>query len=285
MMKPEIEKWTQVIGPHESVFRLNIRELWSYRDLVVLLVRRDFVASFKQTVLGPLWFFIQPVLTTVIFTLIFGRLAGLSTDGVPGPLFYLTGIVFWNYFADCLNRTSSTFIVNSSVFGKVYFPRIIIPLSTVLSAFMRFGVQFLLLLAVWIYYIVTDQGLQPAYHALPLIVLVVLISAMLAMGGGMIISGLTTKYRDLQQLVGFGIQLLMYVSPVIFPASLLTGKLKTLLMLNPMSGLINTMRFVFCGNSVFSWTELLYPSLIAILVLFSGIVVFNKAERTFIDTV
>lgn len=284
-MKPVVEKWTRIIRPQESVFRLDLRELWSYRDLITLLVRRDFVASFKQTILGPLWFFIQPVLTTVIFTLIFGRLAGLSTDGVPGPLFYLTGIVFWNYFADCLNRTSSTFIVNSSVFGKVYFPRVIVPLSTVLSSLLRFGVQFILLVAVWIYFIVNTPGLSPVYQAIPLVIPVVVISAMLAMGGGMIISGLTTKYRDLQQLVGFGIQLLMYVSPVIFPASLLGGKMKTLLMLNPMSGLINTVRYAFCGNTPFEWTDLAYPASVAAIVFFIGIVVFNKAERTFIDTV
>lgn len=284
-MKRESEKWTRIIRPQESVFRLDFRELWSYRDLIVLLVRRDFVASFKQTVLGPLWFFIQPVLTTVIFTLIFGRLAGLSTDGVPGPLFYLTGIVFWNYFADCLSRTSSTFIVNSAVFGKVYFPRVIIPLATVMSSLMRFGVQFFLLIAVWIYYIVNTAEMTPTIYAIPLIIPVVLISAMLAMGGGMIISGLTTKYRDLQQLVGFGIQLMMYVSPVIFPASLMNGKLKILLMLNPMSGLINTVRYIFCGTSQFVWSDIVYPGCFALSALLIGIVVFNRAERTFIDTI
>ena len=235
----EEEDWTLIIRPQASLFDLQLAELWRYRDLILLFVRRDFVTFYKQTVLGPLWFFIQPILTTFIFAFIFGRVANLAPSGVPHVLFYLSGIVLWNYFSECVNRTSGTFTQNAEIFGKVYFPRIVMPLSIVISNLIRLGIQLLLFALTWMFFVA--DGMQVKLNAYALLFpLLVLIMAGLGLGLGMIISSMTTKYRDLTFLITFGIQLAMYASPVIFPVSSLEGDLKLLILANPMSGVIES---------------------------------------------
>ena len=275
-------KWE--IVPQSSLLDLKLKDTWAYRDLLWLLVRRDFVSFYKQTILGPLWFFIQPLLTTIIFTFVFGRLAGISTDGLPQPLFYMAGITAWNYFADCLTKTSTVFKDNANIFGKVYFPRLIMPLSIVVSNLVRFGVQFLLFLVVMGYYALNGTAFGPTW-AISLFPLVVLLMAALGLGAGMIISALTTKYRDLAFLITFGIQLLMYATTVIFPLSAAPEKYKWLIELNPMTSLIETFRYGFLGKGSFSWSSIGYSTLTTIILLISGIIIFNKVEKNFVDTV
>ena len=275
-------KWE--IVPQSSLLDLKLKDTWAYRDLLWLLVRRDFVSFYKQTILGPLWFFIQPLLTTIIFTFVFGRLAGISTDGLPQPLFYMAGITAWNYFADCLTKTSTVFKDNANIFGKVYFPRLIMPLSIVVSNLVRFGVQFLLFLVVMGYYALNGTSFAPNW-AISLFPLVVLLMAALGLGAGMIISALTTKYRDLAFLITFGIQLLMYATTVIFPLSAAPEKYKWLIELNPMTSLIETFRYGFLGKGSFSWNSIGYSTLTTIILLISGIIIFNKVEKNFVDTV
>ena len=275
-------KWE--IVPQSSLLDLKLKDTWAYRDLLWLLVRRDFVSFYKQTILGPLWFLIQPLLTTIMFTFVFGRLAGISTDGLPQPLFYMAGITAWNYFADCLTKTSTVFKDNANIFGKVYFPRLIMPLSIVVSNLIRFGVQFLLFLVVMGYYALNGTAFGPTW-AISLFPLVVLLMAALGLGAGMIISALTTKYRDLAFLITFGIQLLMYATTVIFPLSAAPEKYKWLIELNPMTSLIETFRYGFLGKGSFSWSSIGYSTLTTIILLISGIIIFNKVEKNFVDTV
>lgn len=263
---------------------LKLKDTWAYRDLLWLLVRRDFVATYKQTILGPLWYLIQPVFTTVIYTLVFGGIAGISTEGLPGPLFYMAGIAMWNYFADCLNKTSTVFRDNAGIFGKVYFPRLIMPLSIIISNLVRFGIQLLLFLAFMVYYSFYGASIQLNIYML-LFPLLVLIMAGLGLGCGMIISSLTTKYRDLAFLIAFGMQLLMYGTTVIYPLSAAPGKYKWVVVANPMTGIIETFRYGFLGSGSFSWELLGYSALFAIVVLAAGIIVFNRVEKNFIDTV
>lgn len=272
------------IKPHSSLFDLKLKDIWAYRDLLGLLVRRDFVSFYKQTILGPLWFFIQPLLTTIMFTFVFGKLAGLSTDELPQPLFYMAGITAWNYFADCLTKTSTVFRDNANIFGKVYFPRLIMPLSIVVSNLVRFGVQFLLFLSVMAYYYFN----QVAFHitwAITLFPVVVVLMALLGLGAGMIISALTTKYRDLAFLITFGVQLLMYATTVIYPLSAAPEKYKWLIQLNPMTALIETFRYGFLGKGSFTWHSLGYSALTTLILLVSGVIIFNKVEKNFVDTV
>lgn len=271
------------IGAQSSLFTLNLKDTWAYRDLLWLLVRRDFVSFYKQTILGPLWFFIQPLFTTIIFTFIFG-MANISTDGLPRPLFYLAGITAWNYFADCITKTSTVFKDNANIFGKVYFPRLIMPLSIVLSNLVRFGVQFLLFLGVMLYYVIQGTAISPNVYML-LAPLLILLMAALGLGSGMIISALTTKYRDLAFLVTFGVQLMMYASAVIIPISATPAKYKWLIQANPMATIIESFRFGFLGQGSFSWAALAYVTAFTIITLLVGIVVFNKVEKTFVDTV
>ena len=276
-----------VIEPHAHLFDLKLREVWHYRDLLLLLVRRDFVSFYKQTILGPLWFFIQPLFTTIIYTFIFGNLAGISTEGLPAPLFYMAGITAWNYFADCLTKTSTVFRDNSNVFGKVYFPRLIMPMSIVISNLIRFGVQLLLLLLMMAYYAFKGADFHMNAFAL-LFPLLVVLMALLGLGTGMIISSLTTKYRDLVFLVTFGVQLLMYTTTVVYPLSEAIKKYPTytwLFSLNPMTPIIETFRYGFLGQGTFSWASLGICSLVTISVTVAGIFIFNKVERNFIDTV
>jgi len=281
------EQWDMVIEPHAHLFDLKLKEVWHYRDLLLLLVRRDFVSFYKQTILGPLWFFIQPLFTTIIYTFIFGNLAGISTEGLPAPLFYMAGITAWNYFADCLTKTSTVFRDNSNVFGKVYFPRLIMPMSIVISNLIRFGVQLLLLLLMMAYYAFKGADFHMNAFAL-LFPLLVVLMALLGLGTGMIISSLTTKYRDLVFLVTFGVQLLMYTTTVVYPLSEAIKKYPTytwLFSLNPMTPIIETFRYGFLGQGTFSWVSLGICSLVTISVTVAGIFIFNKVERNFIDTV
>ncbi|MDB5248373.1 MAG: type transporter [Segetibacter sp.] len=272
------------IKPKSGLLDLKLKDTWEYRDLLLLLVRRDFVSFYKQTILGPIWFFIQPLLTTIMFTFVFGNLAGISTDGLPKPLFYMAGITAWNYFADCLTKTSTVFKDNAGIFGKVYFPRLIMPLSIVVSNLVRFGVQFLLFLGVMIFYAVKGAEFHFTW-AISLFPLVVILMAALGLGAGMIISAMTTKYRDLAFLITFGIQLLMYATTVIFPLSAAPEKYRWLIELNPMTSLIETFRYGFLGRGSFSWSSIGYSALATIVLLVGGIIIFNKVEKNFVDTV
>ena len=284
MIKEE-HNWT--IEAKSSLFDLKLNEVWAYRDLLVLLVRRDFVSFYKQTILGPLWFFIQPLFTTIIFTFIFGNLAGISTDGLPKPLFYMAGITAWNYFADCLTKTSTVFKDNANIFGKVYFPRFIMPLSIVVSNLVRFGVQMLLFLVMMGYYYLNGASFHIT-SAILLFPLIVILMALLGLGAGMIISAMTTKYRDLAFLIGFGVQLLMYSTTVIYPLSTALIKYPEyawIIDYNPMTPIIETFRYGFLGEGSFSWASLGYATMVTTALLLFGIVIFNKVERNFVDTV
>jgi lipopolysaccharide transport system permease protein len=279
------KNWTEVITPKKGVFEINFKEIWQYRDLVMLFVRRDFVSTYKQTILGPIWFFIQPLFTSLIFIIIFTRIARLSTDGLPPLLFYLAGITIWNYFSECLSKTSNVFVANANIFGKVYFPRLSNPLAIIISNLIKFGIQLLLLLVILCYYIYNQQinfTLRPEIALLPYLILLM---ALLGLGMGIIFSSLTTKYRDLTFLLQFGIQLLMYATPVIYPLSSATGKLKTILSLNPLTPIVESFRRIILGQEILDYTSIIYCSIFTFLTLFVGIVVFNQVEKSFMDTV
>jgi len=276
--------WDLVIKPQSGPFDINIKELWSYRDLLLLLVHRDFVSTYKQTILGPVWFFIQPILTTLTFILVFGQIAGISTDGLPQLLFYMAGITLWNYFSECLTKTATTFKDNANIFGKVYFPRLIMPFSLIVSNLVRLGIQFGLFLLFWLYYLIFKGNVHPTAYALLTPVLVLLLG-LLALGWGMIISSVTTKYRDLIFLLTFGIQLLMYATPVIYPLSRIGEKYKWILLSNPMTAIVETFRLGWLGKGTFSWGALGYSAGVTGLVLLLGILIFNKVEKSFMDTV
>ncbi|MFM2393143.1 MAG: hypothetical protein RLZZ546_1125 [Bacteroidota bacterium] len=278
------KEWDLVIEPQSSLFDLHLKDVWRYRDLLWLLVKRDFVSFYKQTILGPLWFFIQPLFTTIIFTFIFGNLAGLSTDGLPQPLFYMAGITAWNYFADCLTKTSTVFRDNAQIFGKVYFPRLIMPLSIVVSNLVRFGVQFLLFVLMMLYYYFNHANFQITI-AILLFPLLVLLMALLGLGLGLIITALTTKYRDLAFLISFGVQLMMYATTVIYPLSAAPPKYKFFIGLNPMTGIIEAFRYGFLGRGVISFNTLGYAIIVTVVSLILGVIIFNITEKTFVDTV
>lgn len=280
------DNWTTVIKPQYSLFSVDFGELWRYRDLCAMLVKRDIVTYYKQTVLGPLWFFIQPILTTVMFMVVFGGIAKISTDGLPQPLFYLAGICLWQYFADCMNKTSNTFVANAGIFGKVYFPRLIMPISNVIGNLVRFAIQFVLFLIVYGYYLFfTDAAVRPNAIGL-LFPLLILLLAMLSLGFGIIFSSMTTKYRDLSFLLSFFVQLWMYATPVIYPLSTITNPLlKKVMMLNPITGILEAFKYGVLGTGDFSWGLLGYSAAAAVLLLGIGIVIFNRVQRSFIDTV
>lgn len=280
-----IKEWDLTIEPQNSLFKLNLKDVWRYRDLLGLLVKRDFTSFYKQTILGPLWFFIQPLFTTITFVFIFGNLAGLSTDGLPQPLFYMTGVVAWNYFAECVTKTSTVFKDNANIFGKVYFPRLIMPLSIVASNLVKLAVQFVMLIILFVYFIVT-QNYSPNLSIYTLLIpFYLLIMAALGLGLGMIISAMTTKYRDLSFLVTFGIQLFMYATPVIYPLSSAPEKYRWLIELNPMTNIIEGMRFSLLGTGAFSFQSLSYTIISTSVILISGTLIFNKVEKSFVDTV
>jgi lipopolysaccharide transport system permease protein len=280
--------WDLIIKGSTSLFDLKFNDLWKYRDLLLLFVKRDFVSFYKQTVLGPLWFFIQPLFTTIIFSFAFGNLAGISTDGLPKYLFYLTGITSWNYFSDCLTKTSTVFKDNASIFGKVYFPRLIMPLSIVVSNLIRFGVQLLLMVLMMVYFYwfpVSGTSFQLT-NGLFLFPFLVLLMALLGLGLGLIITAMTTKYRDLTFLVTFGVQLLMYSTTVIYPLSYAKAKgYGFIVELNPMTGIIECFRYAFLGKGEFTLGSLSYSIIFTLIVLVLGIVIFNKTEKNFVDTI
>jgi lipopolysaccharide transport system permease protein len=288
--KPSILKmneYTLEIKPKSKLLDLNLKETWRYRDLLMLFVRRDFVSIYKQTILGPLWFFIQPILTSLMQILIFTRVAKIPSDSIPPLLFYLSGNVMWQYFSSCLTLTSNTFRGNAGIFGKVYFPRIITPLSMVMSQLLKFGVQFLLFLAAWCaYFFFSQQGtmLNPTWH-ITLLPVLIIIMAGLGLGAGMLISALTTKYRDFSFLLTFAVQLMMYATPVIYPISFVEGTIKKIILLNPMTSIIETFRYSFTGAGSFSWINLAYSFGFMVVLMFVGTIVFNRVEKTFMDTV
>ena len=279
------KEWDLIITPKKSFFSVDVKSIWKYRDLLTLFVKKDFISVYKQTVLGPVWFFVQPILTTITFTVIFGNVAKISTDGLPKILFYMAGITLWNYFAECLNKTSNTFVVNQGIFGKVYFPRIITPLSVVINCLLKLAIQLFMFAGFWCYYyfvINIDIMIKPTVFLLPLLIVVI---AIMGLGFGMIISSMTTKYRDLTFLVGFGVQLLMYTSPVIYPLSAVPEQYKWLIMLNPMSSIIELFKYSLLGVGYLDWFWLGYSVIISIVLFIVGFLIFNKVEKSFIDTV
>lgn len=278
------DEWTLVIRPKSGWFDLHLTDLWRYRDLVTMFVRRDFVSLYKQTVLGPLWFLIQPLLTTITFTVIFGNIAQLSTDGLPKILFYMSGITAWNYFSDCLMKTSDTFSANAGIFGKVYFPRLAVPVSIIISNLIKFGIQLGLFLAFYFYFLAIGADIRPT-PALLLLPVLLLLMAGLGLGAGIIVSSMTTRYRDLRYLVQFGTQLLMYSTPVIFPLSSIPEQYRWIMILNPMTAIIETFRYAFLGTGTISWGMLGYSATVTVIVLALGILLFNRVEKTFMDTV
>ena len=283
----EEESWDLEIKPQGSLLDLKLNDVWQYRDLLSLMVRRDFVSFYKQTILGPLWFFIQPLFTTIIYTFIFGNLAAIPTDGLPQPLFYLAGITAWNYFADCLTKTSTVFTTNAGLFGKVYFPRLIVPLSIVVSNLIRFAVQMVLFIIMMFAYWYKGATFHPNAYLL-LFPFLLLLMAMLGLGLGMMISAMTTKYRDLSFLITFGIQLMMYLTTVIYPLSVVKAKYPNYLWLvayNPMTSIIEAFRYGFLGEGSFTMLSLAITTAFTVIILLAGIIVFNRVERTFIDTV
>lgn len=273
------------IQPKNGWFDINLKELWQYRDLIWLFTKKNFIIVYKQTVLGPAWIILQPLLTTLIYALVFGGIAGISTDGAPKLLFYMGGTAMWHFFSSCLNKTANTFTTNARVFGKVYFPRLVMPVSTVLSSAINFGVQFILFLLFWVYYVLTGQ-VAPNYEGIILLPLILLYLGLLGLGCGVIVSSLTTKYRDLSLLVTFGVQLWMYITPVVYPMSTLPeGLLRTLIQINPVTCAVEAFRWIFLGAGEMSALLWSISTAVMAVVVLVGIVIFSRVEKTFMDTV
>ena len=278
------ESWDLIIQPKRHLFDVNLKEIWDYRDLLYMFVKRDIVTVYKQTILGPIWFFVQPVMTMLVYVVVFGNIAQISTDGIPAPLFYLAGITLWNYFAESFNKTSTTFVGNAGIFGKVYFPRLIVPLSVVISNMIKFLIQFGLFLAIWAWYFATTDSLHPNLWLLSTFYLLLLMAG-LGLGFGIIFSSLTTKYRDLTFLIQFGVQLAMYATPIIYPMSTLSEEYQRVLWWNPISHIIETFKYGFLGSGQASFPGLAYASLFTVITLAFGVIIFNRTEQTFMDTV
>jgi len=277
--------WTLIIRPHEKLWKLNLKEVWSYRDLVELFVKRNIVVQYKQTILGPLWYLIQPILTVIMNMVVFGGIAHMSTDGVPQALFYMAGNVCWFYFSDCLNQTSSTFVTNQAMFGKVYFPRMVVPISTVISNLLRFAIQVLLFVAFYLYYWASGADVAPNWTLVLLPLLIVMLAG-LGLGFGILVSSLTTKYRDLTILFTFIVQLWMYATPIVYPMSMVTNEtLRIIIMLNPMTAVVEAFKYATLGQGYFSWGALGYSFVFMSVLLLWGTIVFNKVQRSFMDTV
>jgi lipopolysaccharide transport system permease protein len=275
--------WDIHIRPSGGPLTIGVKDVWRYRDLLIMFVRRDVVTVYKQTILGPVWFFLQPVLTTAMFMFVFGNLAGLSTDGVPQLAFYLAGITMWNYFSETLTNTSKVFTENANIFGKVYFPRLVMPLSKVLSGLIKYGIQMALFLPIWAWYWAKGQ-LQPN-AAIALLPLLILLMAGLGLGFGLITSSLTTKYRDLAFLIAFGVQLLMYATPVIYPLASLPDNIQTILRFNPLTSILEAFKYGFLGKGELSVLWLSYSCAFTLVLLLLGALMFNKVEKKFVDTV
>jgi lipopolysaccharide transport system permease protein len=280
----DTKQWTSIINPVSGWFDIHLSSLWSYRDLVLLFVRRDFLAVYKQTILGPIWYLLQPLFTTLVFTVIFGKIARLPTDGLPPMIFYMSGIVAWRYFTDCLTKTSNTFAGNASIFGKVWFPRLAVPISVVISNLISFGIQFILFLGFWVYFIMNGAAISPKPLILLMPLFIIQMGA-LGLGFGIIASSLTTKYRDLAQLIGFGVQLWMYATPVIYPISMVPGKWQWLIALNPMAPIIEGFRYAFLGSGTIHPWQIGLSLGTTIVILAIGIILFSRIEKDFMDTV
>lgn len=280
----ENEEWTEVIGSQTRWLSINWAEIWFYKDLLYMLVKRDFVTFYKQTILGPLWFIFQPIIMTFTYVIIFGNIAGISTDGVPQFLFYLSGITLWSYFSESLNKVSTVFKDNANLFGKVYFPRLIMPLSIVVSGLIKLGIQFAIFLMVLVYYFLFQGNVQPNLWALAIPLLIFLL-ALQSLGLGMVISSMTTKYKDLVFLVTFGVQLFMFVTPVIYPSSILPESFKFIFELNPLTGIFECFRYGFLGAGAFRPNMLIYSGLSALGTFLLGTIIYNKVEKDFMDTV
>lgn len=285
---PGIKKdfeWDYIIHPKRNLFDIRLREIWDYRDLLYMFVKKDFVTIYKQTVLGPLWFIIQPLLTMVIFIIVFSRIARIPTDGIPASAFYLTGIIIWNYFSNCLKETANTFLSNANIYGKIYYPRLINPLAKIISGFISFFIQSVLLIIVIFYLNYKNADISPVYLYLWLFPALLLMMVCIALGCGLIISALTTRYRDLIFLVSFGLQLLMFATPVIYPMSFIPDEYKLYIFFNPLTHILETCRFLILGTGEVSITGLTYTACITIIIITTGIILFNKTEQDFMDTV
>lgn len=285
------EKWTTIIKPRNKLFEVNLKEIWDYRDLLTLFVKRTITVQYKQTILGPLWWVIQPAMTVIMYMVVFGGIAGIPTDGIPQPLFYLGGICMWQYFSDCLSRTANTFVSNSGIFGKVYFPRLIMPISTVISNLVRFGIQFGLFVIVYVYFAIKGMAPTPNWYFLLFPLLVVMLAG-LALGFGIIISSMTTKYRDLQVLFSFFVSLWMYATPIVYPLSSVAGRqrggynLADIMCLNPVTPIIETFKYGALGAGEFvGWSWLAYSFIFMVVFLAIGILLFNRVQKSFMDTV
>lgn len=279
-----MKNWDIVISSKNKFFKLNFYEIWSYKDLILMFVKRDVITIYKQTILGPIWFVIQPVMTMLIYVFVFGNIANISTDGLPQPLFYLAGIIMWNYFSECFIQISETFVQNTEIFGKVYFPRIVIPISKIISSLIKFLIQFILFIIFLLFYTINMNVVNPSFWILLMPFLLVLLSA-LGLGFGLIFTSLTSKYRDLKFLMQFGIQLLMFSTPIIYPLSSLKGDVLEIMKLNPLTHIIEAFKFSFLGQGSLDFGGILYSTIFTILIVFFGIYVFNRTEKNFIDSI
>jgi lipopolysaccharide transport system permease protein len=278
------KEWDLIIKPQQKLLNFNLKEIWQYRDLLTMLVKRDVVTVYKQTVLGPIWFFVQPIMTMLVYVVVFGNIADISTDDIPKPLFYLSGIIIWNYFSECFMQTSDTFAQNQDMFGKVYFPRLIMPLSKVVSGLIKFFIQFALFLIIYFYFMIDGVSVSISWSVL-LVPYLIVVMACLGLGFGLIFTSMTTKYRDLRFLVQFGVQLLMYATPIIYPMSLIEGRLKTVISLNPLAHVVEAFKYGFLGKGELSMYGLIYATVFATVILVLGILIFNKTEKSFVDTI
>ena len=279
-----MQDWDLHITSRKKILTLNLRELWNFKDLLLMFVKKDVITIYKQTILGPIWFFVQPIMTTLIFMFVFGNIANISTDGLPQSLFYLSGIVLWNYFSECFIQTSDTFLQNTEIFGKVYFPRIIIPVSKVFSGFIKFLIQFSLFLAIFFFHFISNDLISPNVNIL-LTPIIVLIIAGYGLGLGLIFSSLTSKYRDLKFLLQFGVQLLMFSTPIIYPLSTLDGNALIFMKLNPLTHLFEAFKYSFLGNGVLNYIGIIYSFSIMLIVLLISTIFFNRTEKNFIDSI
>ena len=282
-LSKELHHFDRTVSSKNQFSIIELKKIWSYKDLILLFVKRDFISLYKQTILGPVWFIAEPLFTTIVFTFIFGTMANLDTSTIPKPLFYLAGIILWNYFSECLVKTSSTFISNRSVFDKVYFPRIVIPFSIILSGLLKFSVQILLFFSICLYYSIIYNSINLNLTIL-LFPLLILIMAGLGLGFGLFISAITTKYRDLRFLIEFGVKLLMYGTTVVYPLSM-AGNYKWFILANPMTSVIETFKYGIFSKGVFDWFYLIYSFLFMLIIVSLGFVIFNKTEKSFIDTI
>ncbi len=279
-----MEEWTKIIEPTSPLFELKLKQIWAYRDLVRMFVRRDLVVVYKQTILGPLWYIIQPLLSSAMFTIVFGKIANIPTDGVPPYIFYLAGITCWGYFSTCLGGTSNTFVANQGVFGKVYFPRIVVPLSIIISASIKFLIQLCVFLGFYLFYIYKGAMIKPNCTLFLLPVLFFMMAG-LSLGFGMLFSSFTTKYRDLRILLGFFMQLWMYATPIIYPMSQLSEKYRWIVALNPMTSVVSAFKYGFLSKGDFDWDYLLYSFIFMVILFCVSLLIFNKVEKNFMDTV